>query len=152
VIRPRFSMAEWCVWILATSLYVASFFLPAIISGANFATDSKSPIVQQGPMLGHQAYAAAWSFSSASWWANPCAWLALVFCVVGRPRAAGVLATLGFAVALTAIGVGPISWRFGMLGVGYWTWAGSMALIAAYYADRWYRTFSNRKLFTATEN
>ena len=150
MIRPQIRMAEWCIWVLATSLYVASFFLPAIIPGTNFAKDSR--MVLQRAMLGHQAYAAAWDFSNASWWANPCAWLALVFGLVGRPRAAGVVATLGFVVALTAIGVGPISWRLGILGAGYWTWAGSMGLIAAYYADRWYRSFSSRKPPTATVN
>jgi len=142
MIRPQFSLGEWCVLLLATSLYVGSFFLPAIVAGANLATEPNVSIIAQGPILGVDAFKDTWRYSQGTWWANPCAWLALVLAVFGRRRTAAVLATLGCLIALVVIGVGPISWRFGILGTGYWTWTASMALLAGFYAQIWYASRS----------
>ena len=136
MIRFRLTLGEWCMLVLCASLYVASFFLTAVVKGADMSSDGESTLVGQEPMLGWQAFQAAWAFSFGPWWANPCAWFAIVLAFAGRPASASAVGFLGFALAILTVFLSPFRGRFGMLGTGFWIWAGSMALFSSYYLDR----------------
>jgi hypothetical protein len=134
--RRPLSLATWCLLLLAVSIYVASFFLPAYRepqsgSGA-------------GPQLyrvdhGYDTFVSALIFGWPAWWANPAFWLAVGLLLARRTRAALILAVVALLLALSAIPLATV-FRFSefyRLMAGYWTWsAASAALVLVCYKDR----------------
>jgi hypothetical protein len=95
---------------LAVVMFAVSFFLPALHGVA-----------------GYQAFICAllWLFGIPMWAANPVFCFGLAYLSAGRYRSA---ARAGLAAVLLALSE---SWMFwGELDVGYWIWAGSMAVLA----------------------
>jgi len=105
--RPAVGVLLGCLSFL---LYAGSFFLPAT-----------------GNILGYQAflYALIIVFCIPMWAANPALCFGLAWLSLGRYKSAGKAGLLGLALALSE------SWMFyPELGVGYFTWVASMAVLA----------------------
>ena len=134
--RSQIGLGEFCWLLLCVSLYVASFFLPAVVKGADLSSDASGALISQQAMKGWEAFQNAWRFSFAPWWANPCAWAAIALALAHRTRSAAVIGVLGLILAILAVFLSPFRGRFGMLDLGYWVWAGSMALLAGFYLER----------------
>jgi hypothetical protein len=95
---------------LAAVMFAVSFFLPALHNVAGYEAF---------------VYALLWVICIPMWAANPVFWCGLAYLSAGRYRSAG---KAGLAALLLALSE---SWMFwGELEIGYWIWAGSMAVLA----------------------
>ena len=147
--RYQIRLGEFCWLLLCTSLYVASFFLHAVVKGADLSDDASRTLISQQAMKGWEAFQNAWRFSFAPWWANPCAWAAIILAFAHRPRSAAVMGILGFLLAISTLFLSPFRGQFGVLDLGYWVWAGSMVLLAGFYLEHATRRVATSKAPTS---
>jgi hypothetical protein len=134
--RPPFSLATWCLLLLAVGLYATSFFLPAYREPES-GSGTGPPIYRIYP--GYLAFVLALIYGWPAWWGNPACWLAVALLVARRTRAAVLLALVALVLALSAIPLATVFRvsEFYRLMAGYWTWtAASSALVLVCFKDR----------------
>ncbi len=93
----------------AAVLYAVSFFLPALPGVKGYAAF---------------VYALVFGICVPMWAANPVFWVGLARLCVGQYKSAANAAVVAVVLALSEC------WLFKDLGVGYFAWIGSMALLA----------------------
>lgn len=100
----------------------------AVVAVVSYGAAFAFPAVAQGfTVPGYIAFYAGWAVVPLAWLANPAIVISLMLERAGSPTPAGIMALLGFGLALTTLGM---AWNGSTPGAGFWLWAAAPGLLA----------------------